>query len=215
MHAFLYFPGTLFDMGSHIDCSFRNASSSAAVRRTPSGGGYGVGAHQRDARGTRQSREQKCEGHGYSQAECVSLGCCDWEPATQPGQGNCWADVGTCATLTNTTNTTTNNTNTSSANNDDGTLSMAEAKAQGLEEATFNELDADGNGQLTYEELRVALSTAPPPPVTPPPPRCGCMFCSYPYIPCYVVDDDEAGVAGVLCGSYRADSCSECTDMIY
>ena len=35
----------------------------------------------------------------------------------------------------------------------DGMLSLAEAKAQGMDEATFREIDADGNGQLTKEEF--------------------------------------------------------------
>jgi len=35
----------------------------------------------------------------------------------------------------------------------DGMLSLAEAKAHGMDEATFREIDADGNGQLTKEEF--------------------------------------------------------------
>ena len=33
--------------------------------------------------------EQMCEGHGYDEATCKSIGCCQYD------NGNCWSDVGT------------------------------------------------------------------------------------------------------------------------
>ena len=34
--------------------------------------------------------EQICEGHGYDEATCNSIGCCQYDT----GNGNCWSDVG-------------------------------------------------------------------------------------------------------------------------
>ena len=36
----------------------------------------------------RGNGEEVCEGHGYSQGECESIGCCQWE------ESECWSAVG-------------------------------------------------------------------------------------------------------------------------
>jgi hypothetical protein len=39
--------------------------------------------------------EEACEGHGFTEAECLAVGnkCCHWNPETGPG-GQCWSDIG-------------------------------------------------------------------------------------------------------------------------
>ena len=37
--------------------------------------------------------EEACEGHGYDEAQCLSVGCCHWNPTSDPSS-RCWSDVG-------------------------------------------------------------------------------------------------------------------------
>ena len=34
--------------------------------------------------------EQVCQGHGFDETECLSIGCCQWDPSTPEG---CWSAV--------------------------------------------------------------------------------------------------------------------------
>ena len=38
--------------------------------------------------------EEVCEMHGYSESECLAIGCCQWDPTTDNGAGACWSAVG-------------------------------------------------------------------------------------------------------------------------
>ena len=39
-------------------------------------------------RGSRGNGEQVCEGYGYNQRECETIGCCQWDDS------DCWSAVG-------------------------------------------------------------------------------------------------------------------------
>jgi len=93
--------------------SFERAFSFGMVRRAArttrhNHGPDGGGGERRDhdyAAPPVDTGETVCEGHGYSESECWALGCCQWDPTTNPADqggpaapgtstGACWSSVG-------------------------------------------------------------------------------------------------------------------------